>query len=90
MTQRSGNAPDPGGAWQNKPPPVKASLAGRGSCGLPAGAQKAPAATANEGARTMNPDLQTFEVGVVFRPAASTRAAIAAAASRCSSGRTLV
>ena len=33
---------------------MTASLAGRGSCGLSAGAQIAPAATANEGADTMN------------------------------------
>ena len=32
---------------------LTASLAGRGTCGLSAGAQIAPAATANEGAKTM-------------------------------------
>ena len=32
---------------------MTASLAGRGTCGLSAGAQNAPAATANEGAKTM-------------------------------------
>jgi hypothetical protein len=53
MTQRSENAPDPLGPGTTKPPPVTASLAGRGSWCLSAGAQIAPAATANKGAKTM-------------------------------------
>jgi hypothetical protein len=48
---------------------LTASLAGRGTCGLSAGAQNAPAATANEEAKTMKPTAARWYPALLLRNA---------------------